>query len=121
MLEDGVHIEQNCHITCAASIVIGKNTAIAFNVTITDIHHPYDDVHIPIERQDVVIHEVSIGSDCKIHNNAVILPGVHIGKHVAVDANSVVTHDIPDFCVAAGVSAKILRKYNPFICLWEKL
>lgn len=121
VLEDGVHIEQNCHITCAASIVIGKNTAIASNVTITDIHHPYDDVNIPIERQDIVIHEVSIGSDCKIYNNAVILPGVHIGKHVTVGANSVVTHDIPDFCVVAGAPAKILCKYNPSTRLWEKL
>lgn len=121
VLEDGVHIEQNCHITCAASIVIGKNTAIASNVTITDIHHPYDDVNIPIEGQDIVIYEVSIGSDCKIYNNAVILPGEHIGKHVTVGANSVVTHDILDFCVVAGAPAKILRKYNHSTRLWEKL
>lgn len=89
MLEKGVHIEQNCHITWAQSIVIGKNTAIASNVTITDIHHSYDDVHIPIERQDIIINAVSIGPDCKIYNNAVILPGVHIGKHVTIGANSV--------------------------------
>lgn len=120
VLEDGVHIEQNCHITCAASIVIGKNTAIASNVTITDIHHPYDDIDIPIEKQDIVTHDVSIGADCKIYNNAVILPGVHIGKHVTIGANSVVTHDLPDYCVAVGAPAKVVRKYNPSTHLWEK-
>ena len=48
VFEDGVSIQQNLHLTCAKYISIGKNTAIASNVTITDIHHPYDDINIPI-------------------------------------------------------------------------
>ena len=41
IIEDNVSIEQNIHLTCAQSVSIGKNTAIAANVTITDIHHSY--------------------------------------------------------------------------------
>jgi acetyltransferase-like isoleucine patch superfamily enzyme len=109
---ENVSIQQNLHLTCANSIVIGKNTAIAANVTITDIHHPYDDVSMPIERQKLVVKEVEIGKDCKIYNNAVILPGVHIGKHVTIGANSVVANDIPSFTVAVGSPAKVIRQYD---------
>ncbi len=109
---EGASVQQNLHLTCAKSVVIGKNTAIAANVTITDIHHPYSDVTEPIEHQMIEVREVEIGDDCKIYNNVVILPGVHIGKHVTIGANSVVSHSIPDFCVAVGNPAKIIKKYS---------
>ena len=120
-LNDGVSIQQNIHLTCASSIVIGKNTAIAANVTITDIHHPDDDVTLPIERQRLVVKEVIIGEDCKIYNNAVVLPGVHIGKHVTIGANSVVTRDIPDYSVAVGNPAKVIKMYDFEKNKWVKL
>ncbi|PKP23306.1 MAG: acyltransferase [Bacteroidetes bacterium HGW-Bacteroidetes-21] len=119
-LEDNVSIQQNLHLTCANSIVIGENTAIASNVTITDIHHPYENINIPIEKQDIEVKDVTIGKNCKIYNNAVILPGVHIGNHVTIGANSVVTRDVPDFCVATGAPAKIFKKYNIETKQWGK-
>ena len=119
-IEEGVAIQQNLHLTCANSIVIGKNTAIAANVTITDIHHPYDDIDLPIERQKLVVKEVVIDEDCKLYNNVVILPGVHIGKHVTIGANSVVTKDVPDFCVVVGNPAKVIKKYNFEKRVWVK-
>lgn len=118
---EGSSVQQNLHLTCANRIEVGKNTAIAANVTITDIHHPYTDINIPIEQQNLEVSEVIIGEDSKIYNNAVILPGVHIGKHVTIGANSVVTKDIPDYCVAAGSPAKVIKKYNFKTNSWEKI
>lgn len=112
ILHDGVSIQQNLHLTCAKRVEIGENTAIAANVTITDIHHPYDDINVPIERQDLKVKEVIIGGDCKIYNNVVILPGVHIGKHATIGANSVVTNNLPGFCVAVGNPARVVKKYD---------
>ena len=109
---EGSSVQQNLHLTCANSVVIGKNTAIAANVTISDINHPYTNVLVPIEQQMIEIKEVEIGEDCKIYNNAVILPGVHVGKHVTIGANSVVVCDIPDYSVAVGNPARIIRKYD---------
>jgi acetyltransferase-like isoleucine patch superfamily enzyme len=40
------------------------------------------------------------------------LPGVTIGQHVVIGANSVVTKDIPDFSVAVGVPAKVIRRFD---------
>ena len=117
----GVSVQQNLHLTCANSVIIGANTAIAANVTITDIHHPYDDISLPIEHQMIKVKEVSIGEDCKIYNNVVILPGVHIGKHCTIGANSVVNQDIPDYSVAAGNPAKVVKKYDFNNKEWKKI
>ncbi len=120
VLHDHVSIEQNVHITCANRIEIGAHTAIAAHVSITDILHPYDDISIPIELQDIRVKEVTIGRDCKIYNGAVILPGVHVGDHCVIGANSVVNTDIPDFCVAAGAPARIVRRYDAASGTWRR-
>lgn len=109
------------HLTCANSIIIGKYTAIAANVTITDINHPYVDVDTPIEKQDIEVGYVRIGEDSKIYNNVVILPNVTIGKHVTIGANSVVDKDIPDYCVAVGIPAKVIKKYDFETNKWIKI
>lgn len=112
ILHDRVSIQQNSHLTCAEKIEIGANTAIAANVTITDINHPYEDITKPIERQPLDVKPVTIGEDCKIYNNCVILPGVNIGKHCCIGANSVVTHDVPDYSVAVGSPARVIKRYS---------
>ena len=111
-INDNVTIQQNIHLTCANSIIIKQNTAIAANVSITDIIHPYEDINIPIEKQQIRFKKVEIGEDCKIYNNAVILPGVTIGNHSVVGANSLVIEGVyPDFSIIVGSPAKIVRRY----------
>jgi len=119
-LNDNISIEQNLHLTCANKITIGANTAIAANVTITDINHPYADISLPPEKQVLQVSEVIIGGSCKIYNNAVLLPGTILGKHNIVGANSVVSGVFPDYCVIAGTPAKIIKLYNERTGKWEK-
>lgn len=119
-LGNNVIIQQNVHLTCAQNIIIGDNTAIASNVTITDINHPYSDINTPIEKQKLEVNPVKIGNDCKIYNNAVILPGITIGKHVTIGANSVVNKDIPSFCVAVGNPIRIIKRYDFITQTWRK-
>ena len=54
-----------------------------------------------------------IGEDCWFGGNAIVLPGVTIGRGVTVGAGSVVTKDIPDFCVVAGNPARVIRTIEP--------
>lgn len=117
---DNVTIQQNCHITCAEKIEIGSNTAIASNVTITDIDHPYEDINIPVENQPIKTKPVKIGKDSKIYNNAVILQGTVIGDHCVVGANSVVQGTYPDNCVIVGAPSKIVKRYNFSTKQWKK-
>lgn len=113
-------IQQNLHLTCAQNVFVGKNTAIAANVTITDINHPYENIDLPIEKQPLDVIPVSIGEDCKIYNNAVILPGTKIGKHCVIGANSVVLGDFADYSIIVGAPAKIIKRYCFDSASWKK-
>lgn len=121
IIDDNVTIEQNVHITFANSIVIGRDTAIAANVTITDIDHPYTDIHTPPEKQPIKVDSVVIGSSCKIYNNVVLLPGVRLGNHNIIGANSVVVAgQYPDYCVIAGSPARIIKRFDTTAGRWIK-
>lgn len=115
-----VKIQQNLHLTCAEAIEIGDDTAIAANVSITDIDHNYTDIAIAPERQSLNVLKVTISKNCKIYNNAVILPGTIMGQHCIVGANSVVKGTFPAFCVIAGAPAKIIKRYNSNTLAWER-
>lgn len=56
---------------------------------------------------------VTIGDDCWIGGNVTIMPGVTIGQGCTVGAGSVVTRDIPDFSVAMGSPARVVKKVDP--------
>jgi acetyltransferase-like isoleucine patch superfamily enzyme len=81
-------------------------------VYITDQNHGYEDVTRPISQQSQPELPVVIGDGSWLGHGAVVLPGVTIGKHVVIGANSVVTKDIPDFSVAVGSPAKVIRQYD---------
>ena len=53
---------------------------------------------------------MTIGDNVWLGGNTVVCPGVHIGSNVVIGAGSVVTKDIPDWCIAAGNPCKVLRK-----------
>jgi acetyltransferase-like isoleucine patch superfamily enzyme len=116
---DFSQIHQNCHITCAERIKIGNNVIIVSNVTITDIIHPYDDITKPMNKVGIKTNPVEIGDETYIYNNCVILPGVKIGKHCIIGANSVVNSDIPSYSIAVGNPAKIIKQYNFSSQIWE--
>ena len=85
---------------------------IADKVYISDNLHEYTNVCIPIIEQPIIQKKnVSIGSGSWIGENVCII-GATIGKHCVIGANSVVTHDIPDFSVAVGSPAKIIKRYD---------
>jgi acetyltransferase-like isoleucine patch superfamily enzyme len=81
-------------------------------VYITDQNHGYENVKIPISQQTQTERPVSIGDGSWLGAGVVILPGATIGKHVAIGANSVVTGSLPDYCVAVGAPARIIRQYS---------
>lgn len=120
LIKDRVVIQQNIHLTCASLIIIEEDVAIGANVTITDIHHGYEEIDVPIEKQRIKVNPVRIKSGSKIYNNVVILPGVTIGRNVTIGANSVVTKSIPDYSVAVGSPARIVKYYNKQTEKWEK-
>ena len=95
------------------SIEIGDDVWTGHNVYITDQNHDYRDLDLPIGAQVAPERPVTIGSGSWLGHGVVVLPGASIGSHVAVGAGSVVTGDLPDNSVAAGVPARVLRQWHP--------
>lgn len=93
------------------SIEIGDDVWTGHHVYITDQNHGYEDISRPISQQSQPERAVKIGDGSWLGHGTIVLPGVTIGRHVVVGANSVVTSDIPDFSVAVGVPAKVVRTY----------
>jgi len=109
-----VHIGTDCHITAANHIQIGNGVLLGKMVTISDNSHgDYSDPHImipPIERPIVSKGGVKISDKVWIGDKATILSNVTIGEGAIIGANSVVTHDVPAYCVAAGNPAKVIKQ-----------
>lgn len=53
---------------------------------------------------------IIVGNDVWIGQNSIITPGVKIGNGATIAAGAVVTKDVPDYCVVAGVPAKVIKK-----------
>lgn len=94
------------------SIEIGDDVFTGMNVYITDQNHGYENLEEPIGTQIPNEEAVSIGEGSWIGSGAVILPGVKIGKHVVVGANSVVTSDVPDYSVVVGAPGRVIRQHD---------
>ena len=71
--------------------------------------HTGDPVDVPIIQTDLVIRPVRVARWADIGVNAVLLPGVTVGEGAIVGAGAVVTADVPDYAIVAGVPAKLLR------------
>ena len=106
----GTWIGQQCFFHSAGGIVIGSNVGIGPGVKILTSSHSLDEVDKPILHSTIKFAAVTIEDDSDIGAGAIILPGVHIGRGVQVAAGAVVTSDIAEFEIVAGVPAKVIRK-----------
>lgn len=109
------------HITCSNRIVIGNGTLTGKWVTITDNNHGAYNLNNPMDisewrnlspafRTVTSKGAIIIGNNVWIGDKATILGGVTIGEGAIVAANSVVTKDVPPYCIVGGNPAKILKR-----------
>lgn len=106
----GNHTRVGIHCTVIGPVCIGNHVNLAQGITVTALNHNFADSNRIIDEQGISTKPVVIGDDVWIGANAVILPGVTIGRHVVVAAGAVVTKDVPDYSLVAGVPAKEIKK-----------
>ena len=94
------------------SVTIGDDVWFGPNVYVTDASHEMDDPDQPIGHAMQPAQPVRIGDGAWLGTGVVVLPGVTIGRNVAVGANSVVAHDLPDNTVAVGSPARVVRELD---------
>lgn len=116
IIQENTIIGDYTHITSINKITIGKEVLTGRYCTITDNAHGLannQDIEIPPnERLLSSKGEVYIGNKVWIGDKVTILPGVRIGDCCIIGANSVVSHDIPPYSIAAGCPAQIIKHIN---------
>ena len=112
---DGTELGEHSTISSNNKVIFGNDVLTGPHIFVADHNHAYTNISVPISKQGVKCNptdEVVIGDGSWIGTNVVIVGNVHIGKHCVIGANSVVTKDIPDYSVAAGIPAKVIKRYD---------
>lgn len=119
VLSPNVAIGNNCYIgrfatfACMNDIRIGNDVMISDRVFIGDCYHGYANRELPIKDQYMFSPgPISIGDGTWLGINVAVLPNVKIGRQCVIGANSVVTGDIPDYHIAAGAPARLIRRVD---------
>lgn len=119
---DGVIIGHRFTAFVADKINIEKDTIFAGNVTlITENHGVNPESDTPYHAQNLTTGPISIGRGCWLGQNVSILPNVQIGDKCVIATGAVVTSNIPDYSIAAGCPAKVIKRYNFQTHRWEKV
>jgi acetyltransferase-like isoleucine patch superfamily enzyme len=107
-------------IIAHTSVELEDDVWTGHHVYITDQNHGYEDISLPISRQPhPPSRAVRIGAGSWLGHGVVVLPGSRIGRNVVIGANAVVSGDIPDFSVAVGAPARVVKRYLPG-CGWVR-
>lgn len=94
------------------TVKIGDNVTCAGNVFITSENHGLNPLTESFNDNKLEHADVTIGDGVWIGEKAIILPGVNIGKKSIIGAGSVVTRNIPEYSIAVGNPARVIKKWN---------
>ena len=107
ILGENVFMNYDCIMLDGGYIRIGKHTLVGPHCQFYTPQHPMDYVGRREEKETA--YPITIGEDCWLGGNVVVCPGVTIGNRCIIAAGSVVTKDIPDDSLAAGIPAVVKR------------
>lgn len=123
-----INIGSHCYLGYHLSILAGADVTIddwvlmASDILITTESHGMNpESEIAYMNQPLVVAPVHIKAGCWIGEKVMIMPGVTIGKKSIIGAGSIVTKDIPDYSIAVGNPAKVIKKYSFESHQWIKI
>ena len=110
VIGDDVTVNGNVRLIAdGGRIEIGSKVMIGPNVVMRPADHGFERDDLPIKEQERTVGEIIVGSDVWIAANVVLVRGARIGNHSVIGAGSVVTGEIPERSIAAGVPARVIR------------
>lgn len=98
----------NCYLSCLDKVEIGARVLMGPEVMIFTSNHIWNPVSRSFVNQGDVRAPVKIGDDTWIGARSIILSGVNVGAGCTLAAGSVVTKDVPDYSIVAGIPAKVI-------------
>lgn len=116
IIKNNVSMMDNCQLSCVQSIRIEDNVLFGDNVLVTDNFHGKSTAHElllpPLKRKLFSKGPVLIKKNAWLGRNVCVMPNTVIGEGAVIGANSVVTHNVPDYTIVAGAPATIIRQYR---------
>jgi acetyltransferase-like isoleucine patch superfamily enzyme len=106
---DKAVLGRDVSINCYLDIEIGAAVLFADSVYVSDFDHKFADLTTPIKDQGIAKARVRIEPDVWLGTKVTVARGVLIGEGSVVGANAVVTRDLPPYCVAVGVPARVVK------------
>jgi acetyltransferase-like isoleucine patch superfamily enzyme len=100
---------QECTISAFQHVSIGRECIVADRVMMIDFDHGMVEVERPIREQGIYKRDVEVGHNVWIGYGACLLRGVSVGDNSVIGTSSVVTADVPDNAVVAGIPARLIR------------
>ena len=113
IIGNGCRIGNRCSFLCGGDITIGNGVLMASDILVASENHSIDPESLQYYMsQPLKCNSVEIMDGSWIGEKVCILPGVSIGYKSIIGAGSVVTKSIPDYCIAVGNPAKIIKKWD---------
>ena len=109
ILQDNVNIGFNCEIFSASTVTLGPNTLVAAYCYFIGGGHDYDDPEIPVLDQGRRSYGITVGEAAWFGAGVKVLDRVKIGSNSIIGAGAVVTKNIPEYAIAAGIPACVTR------------
>lgn len=109
VIDDRAGISENVFIGAKGLVRIGANSIVGPSVKIIAENHVITCDDAPIREQGVTRKGITIGEDCWIGTNAVVLDGTSVGDHAVIGAGAVVTRDVGPWEIVGGVPARGIR------------
>lgn len=108
-------IGESCILRGQGGITIGDDVYLGTLVQLLAVNHVFNDTSRPISHQGITAQGITVADGAWIGSGAIVLDGVKIGRNAVVGAGAVVTKDVPDYAVAVGNPARIVRdlRTNP--------
>lgn len=112
-LEDNVNVGSNVTVFSASEVRVDADNLIAAYCYLVGGTHCFDDPSVPVLHQGRSSAGIRIGPGGWLGAHVTVFDGVRIGRHAVIGAGSVVNNDVPDYAIAAGVPAKVLKRRKP--------
>jgi len=109
ILRPRVNIGFNCYIVSLNKVEIGENTLFAAYTYIIGGGHISEELYVPLKDQDTHGIGIKIGRDSWLGAKSMVMDGCNIGDYSIIGAGALVTKNIPDYSVAVGVPAKVIK------------
>ena len=111
---------QECTISAYQHVEIGRECIVADRVMLIDFDHGVVEVERPIRLQGIYKRDIRVGHNVWIGYGACVLRGVSVGNNSILGTSAVVTQDVPENAVVAGIPARVIRmRETPRAMRWE--